>query len=89
VTRVPEPSGDGSERRSDRNFCIIDADLNVLCKSPGSQVEHLMRRVCQVIEGMVADGAATVPIDTDTVLRIMPLLGRVTSSRPAKRRSSV
>lgn len=81
MTRIPEPSGDGSERRSDPNFCIIDADLNVLCKSPGSQVEHLMRRVCQVIEGVVADGAATVvPVDTDTVLRIMPLLGNPTAA---------
>ena len=81
VTRVPEAASDGSERRSDPNFCIIDADLNVLCKSPGSHVEHLMRRVCQVIEGVVADGAATVvPVDTDTVLRIMPLLGNPTAA---------
>jgi DNA-binding CsgD family transcriptional regulator len=81
VPTVPEPNVDGPERRSGPAFCIIDADLNVLCKSSGSEVEHLMALVRHEIERVVADGAAAVvAVDTDTLLRMMPLNGDPTNA---------
>jgi hypothetical protein len=76
VPPFPESDGAGFERRSGPNFCVIDSHLNVLCKSSGSEVEHLMGLVSREIERVVADGAAAVvPIDSETVLRMMPLHG--------------
>ena len=67
---------DGPERRAGSNFCIIDSDLVVLCKSSGSEVEHVMSLVRRELERVVTNGAAAVvPVDTDTVLRIMPMHG--------------
>jgi DNA-binding CsgD family transcriptional regulator len=69
-------NGDGSQRRSPSSFCIIDSNLNVLSKSSGSDVEHLIGLVRHVVERVVADGvAAVVPLDSNTVLRMTPLHG--------------
>ena len=78
VTEAPiaEQNGDGSGRRSGFNFCIIDAQLNVLCKSSGSEADRLMAGVADVVARVVADGAAAVvPVDENTILRMMPLQG--------------
>lgn len=73
---VAEPNGEGLERRSGPDFCIIDSNLKVLCKSAGSEVEHMMSLVTPEIERAVADGAAAVlQVDTGTLLRMMPLQG--------------
>lgn len=73
---VAEPDVDGPGRRSGFNFCIIDAQLNVLCKSSGSEVQRLMTAVSDVVARVVADGAAAVvPVDENTMLRMMPLQG--------------
>jgi DNA-binding CsgD family transcriptional regulator len=62
-------------RRLGPSFCIIDSSLDVLCKSPGANVEHLMERVRGQVERAVAKGeAAVIPLE-DTVLRIVPLTG--------------
>src|ERR1700677_4442190 len=73
---VVEPNGEGPERRSGTIFCIVDTELNVLCKSPGSEIEQLMGVVSDVIPRLIADGgSAVVPVNSTTVLRIMPLQG--------------
>ena len=76
VPSASEPSGNGPEHRSSSSFFIIDADLKVLCKSSGSEVEHLMGLASDAIARVVADGkAAVVPVEGDTVLRMMPVHG--------------
>jgi DNA-binding CsgD family transcriptional regulator len=73
---ISKPHDDGAERRSGTNFCIIDSQLNVLCKSSGSEVVHLMGLVRDAVACAVAEGAAAVvPVDAHTVLRMMPLQG--------------
>ena len=77
----PVTAGDGPERRSGTNFCIIDAKLNVLCKSSGSQIGELMALVRHDVGRAVAAGMpAVLAIDADTVLRIMPLDGDPTNA---------
>jgi DNA-binding CsgD family transcriptional regulator len=78
---APAPNGDGPQRRSDPAFCIIDVDLNVLCKSTGAEVEHLMSVVRSELKRVVAAGAAAViPVDHGTMLRLMPLNGEPTNA---------
>jgi hypothetical protein len=76
-----EANAGGPERRSGTNFCIIDAELKVLCKSSGSQVGELMALARHDVRRAVAAGMpAVVAVDADTVLRIMPLDGDPTNA---------
>jgi DNA-binding CsgD family transcriptional regulator len=69
-------TGDGHGRRHDPAFCIIDPELNVLCKSAGSEAEHLVQKARDRVEAVVAGGeAAVIEVDAETLLRILPLKG--------------
>lgn len=62
-------------RRLGPSFCIIDSALDVLCKSPGADVEHLIALARDQVERAVAKNEVTlIPLE-DTVLRVVPLTG--------------
>src|SRR5665213_3222753 len=63
-------------RRLGPTFFIIDVALNVLCKSPGTEVESLLAQAREHVERAVSNGEPlVVKSGENTLLRIMPLRG--------------
>jgi DNA-binding CsgD family transcriptional regulator len=63
-------------RRLGPTFCIIDVALNVLCKSPGTEVESLLAQAREHVERAVSNGEPLVVRSGEsTLLRVMPLRG--------------
>jgi DNA-binding CsgD family transcriptional regulator len=63
-------------RRLGPTFCIIDVALNVLCKSPGTEVESLLAQAREHVERAVSNGEPLIVRSGEsTLLRIMPLRG--------------
>jgi DNA-binding CsgD family transcriptional regulator len=64
-------------RRLGPTFCIIDVALNVLCKSPGTEVESLLAQAREHVERAVASGEPLVVRSGESsLLRIVPLRGK-------------
>jgi hypothetical protein len=70
TTLTPDVLG----RRLGPTFCIVDPDLNVLCKSPGVDVEELLEAVRDHVEQAISEGEpAVIQSGENTLLRIVPL----------------
>jgi DNA-binding CsgD family transcriptional regulator len=63
-------------RRQGPRFCIVDTELQVLYESPGADVVLLIEAARGVIdETLSLTEAAVVPLEEDSVLRIVPIKG--------------
>jgi DNA-binding CsgD family transcriptional regulator len=77
TTLTPDVLG----RRLGPTFCIVDLGFNVLCKSPGVDVEDLLKAVRGHVELAISQGdTVVIPSGENTLLRIVPLRGAVSGT---------
>jgi len=63
-------------RRLGPAFCIIDSTQNILCSSPGAEVDGLLKKArAQIARAVAAGEPMEILLDDDALLRIVPLRG--------------